>query len=144
MLFSADNKVNKLCAEGMEMEGKGDFAASLQLFTAAWDIAANDAEKCIAAHYLARRQPDAAAKLQWDNTALAHALRVTDTAINGVFPSLYLNIGKCHEDLGNRDLALEHYTKALAHINELEDDGYGNMLRRGIEKGIERVSGTIL
>lgn len=55
-------------------------------------------------------------------------------------PSLYLNIGKDHEDLGDKASALNYYRQAREFAAYLEDDGYGNMLRRGIEAGIERVS----
>ncbi|MBS1778762.1 MAG: tetratricopeptide repeat protein [Bacteroidetes bacterium] len=144
MLFDPDNAVNKLCAEGMEMEGKGELTASLQLFTRAWDLAGNDAEKFIAAHYLARRQEDIAGKLYWDTIALTHAQKVTDTSVKGALPSLHLNIGKCYEDLGKYDLASEHYTQALAYANELGNDGYGSMIRKGIKKGIERIKDATL
>ncbi len=144
MLFDPDNAVNKLCAEGMEMEGKGELTASMQLFTQAWDIASNDAEKFIAAHYLARRQEDIAGKLHWDTIALAHAQQVEDKAVKAALPSLYLNTGKDYEDLGRHDLALAHYTQALAYADELGNDGYGSMIRAGIKKGIERISDTTL
>ncbi|MGN6476076.1 MAG: tetratricopeptide repeat protein [Flavipsychrobacter sp.] len=144
MLFDGDNAVNKLCAEGMEMEGKGDLAASLQLFTRAWDMAGNDAEKFIAAHYLARRQADTEGKLYWDAIALAHAQKVPDTSVKGAMPSLHLNIGKCYEDLGKYDLATEHYTQALAYADKLGNDGYGNMIRKGIKKGLERIKDATL
>ena len=55
-------------------------------------------------------------------------------------PSLYLNIAKCHEDLQEMDEAMKHYKLAQCFASFLDDDGYGNMIRAGIQKGLGRAS----
>src|SRR5215213_6609966 len=99
MEFNQDNKVVQLCATGMELEGKGKWAEASKHFEEAWHYAATDFEKFTAAHYVARHQKSTADKLKWDRTALTHALNINDESIKETFPSLYLNIGKCYEDL---------------------------------------------
>lgn len=51
-----DNAVVKLCAQGMQAEGAGRRGDARALFEQAWEIAGDDYERCIAAHYLARHQ----------------------------------------------------------------------------------------
>ncbi len=139
MQFDPENNVNKLCARGMQAEGEGKPEDASKLFQQAWDEAANDREKFTAAHYVARHQKSVADKLKWDEAALNLALKIGDEDIKGAYPSLYLNIAKCYEDLNEFDKAHENYILALNFTTSLLDDGYGNMIRAGINKGIERV-----
>ena len=139
MTFDPDNNVVKLCAEGMVMEGNGKPQEAGKLFFQAWSEATNELEKFIAAHYLARHQNSVADKLKWDKTALQSALTINNDTVKGTFPSLYLNIAKCYEDLDELDNAKMNYELALSFSDWLPDDGYGNMIKSGIMNGIERV-----
>jgi tetratricopeptide (TPR) repeat protein len=139
MQFDPNNKIVKLCAQGMEMEGKGNPEEASKHFLQAWNEATNDFEKFTAAHYVARHQKSVADKLKWDETALQLALKINDDTIKGTYPSLYLNIAKCYEDLNDFDNARKNYQLALLFTNLLPDSGYGNMIKDGIMKGIERV-----
>jgi tetratricopeptide (TPR) repeat protein len=139
MQFDPNNNVVKLCAQGMDMEGKGDQQGASALFIRAWNEATNDVEKFTAAHYVARHQKSIADKLKWDETALQLALNINDDTIKGAYPSLYLNIAKCYEDLNDFDNARKNYTLALSFTGQLTDDGYGNMIKEGIMNGIKRV-----
>lgn len=140
MQFDPENQINKLCAQGILLEGEGKPNEAAALFNQAWNKATNATEKFTAAHYVARHQQSVADKLKWDEVALNFAFEVEDQEIKGVYPSLYLNIAKCYEDLGIFDKARENYQSALSYTNFLPDDGYGNMIRAGINNGIERVS----
>jgi len=140
MEIDPHNNVVILCDKGMEMEGKGRPEEASKLFMQAWNQATNDFEKFTAAHYVARHQNSVAGKLKWDETALQLALQINDDTIKGAFPSLYLNIGKCYEDLNEFDNARTNYDLALSFANLLTDDGYGKMLKRGILKGLERLT----
>jgi len=135
MMFELDSPVVELCARGMETGGKEGDA----LFAEAWEQATTDIEKAIAAHYVARSQQSAADKLSWDETALAHALEADQSLIGGFYPSLHLNIAKGYEDLGQTETAMAHYLAASRHAAQLPDDGYSNLIRGGIQNGIERL-----
>jgi hypothetical protein len=139
MQFDPNNPIVKLCAHGMELEGEGKPAEALAVFQQAWDEAADNQEKFIAAHYVARHQDNAADKLKWDETALSLALNIKDETIKGTYPSLYLNIAKCYEDLHDFVKARENYQLASKFTGFLPEDGYGNMIRAGIANGIERL-----
>jgi tetratricopeptide (TPR) repeat protein len=139
MLFDQQNPINQLCAQGMQLEGEAKHEEAAKLFLQAWSEASNTGEKFIAAHYVARHQNTVADKLQWDETALSLALELDAPEIKGAFPSLYLNVAKCYEDLKDFDKAAENYQSALECTRFLLDDGYGNMIRSGIKSGLERV-----
>jgi tetratricopeptide (TPR) repeat protein len=140
MQFDPNNKVFKLCAEGMGKEAEGKPGEAAQLFAQAWELATNDLEKFTSAHYVARHQKTVANKLKWDKTSLNLALKINDEQMKGTYPSLYLNIAKCYEDLNELDNAKENYELALSFSIQLPEDGYGNMIRTGIRNGINRLT----
>lgn len=139
MQFDPDNNIVKLCAKGMSMEGEGKKEEAFRLFQLAWDQASNALEKFTAAHYVARHQVSVEDKLKWDEKALNSALKIDDDRIKGSYPSLYLNIAKCYEDLGLFNKAKENYELARSFVDYLTDDGYAKMIKSGIANGIERV-----
>ncbi len=140
MRFDDDNKILALCAQGMMLEGEGKNEEASRLFMQAWEEAENDFEKFTAAHYVARHQPAVADKLQWDMTALEYARRVDSDVVSATYPSLYLNIAKCYEDMNDRENAKSNYKLANSFVHLLPDDGYGNMIRNGVAQGMARVS----
>ena len=71
---------------------------------------------------------------------LQFALKLNDETIKGFYPSLYLNIAKCYEDMNDMELARSNYQTALSFSNFLPDDGYGKMIKTGILTGITRIS----
>jgi tetratricopeptide (TPR) repeat protein len=141
MQFDPNSNIIKLCAQGMDLEGKGEPEKAYKLFMQAWDESANDFEKIISAHYVARHQKNVKDKLIWDEMALQLALKMDEESMKTNYPSLYLNIAKCYEDLLDFPNARLNYQSALFFANALPDDGYGNMIRSGIQKGMERVTG---
>jgi|SRR5690606_21072352 tetratricopeptide (TPR) repeat protein len=140
MQYDKNNKIVKLCASGMELEGQGKNTEALELFFQAWIEARNDLEKFTAAHYIARHQNNLLDKLKWDQTALSLALKINDANVKGALPSLYLNVAKCYEDLNDFINARKNYEEAKLFTEFLPLDGYGNMIRKGITNGLDRVS----
>ena len=132
------NKIVQLCAMGIELEATKPEEAKA-LFMQAWNASSNDLEKCIAAHYVARHQSSTEEKLQWDKTALEFALKIDGSHIKSYYPSLYLNIAKCYEDMNDHDNASVNYQNALNYENNLPEDGYGQMIRSGIRNGLKRI-----
>ena len=139
MHFDPNNSIVQLCSRGMEMEGEGNKQAAGEIFQRAWEESTTDMEKFTAAHYVARHQDDVAGKLAWDTVALTQALAIRDAEVLSVLPSLYLNTAKGYEDLGDFDQAMQHYRLADSFTAHLPDDGYGQLIRIGIQGGMERV-----
>jgi hypothetical protein len=134
-----DNPVIRLCALGMEAEGEGRPEDARQLFLQAWSQSSDDFEACVAAHYVARHQLTPEAGLRWNEESLARAEAVSDGRVDGFYPSLYLNLGKSHEQLGHVVAAQRFYALAAEASDVLGDDGYGRLVRRGIAAGQNRL-----
>jgi hypothetical protein len=137
-----ENAIVKLCAAGMDAEGRGDMLEAQRLFTEAWMTAHDDFEACIAAHYVARHQTRAEDRLTWNETALRLAEAVGDKRVEGFLGSLLLNVGRAHEDLGNLADAGRFYGLAADRAAALCSDGYGRMVRKGAAAGLRRLGVT--
>src|SRR5882672_572744 len=123
MEFNPHNNVIKLCLQGMAMEEKGNPEEASRLFLQAWGESTNDFEKFTAAYYVARHQKKVSDQLKWLETALHSALNVNDDAVKGAFPSLYSNIAKCYEELGDLDNAKKNNELSISFKDKLSDSG---------------------
>ncbi len=123
MEFDPRNNVVKLCIQGMSMEETGKPEEAARIFLQAWNEATNDFEKFLAAYYVARQQKNVRDKLKWLETALQFALKVNDDAVKGAFPSLYLSIAKCYEDVGDQNSAKKNHELAISFKNKPSDKG---------------------
>jgi rifampin ADP-ribosylating transferase len=107
----------------MEMEGKDQPEEAGRLFLLAWNESTNDFEKFLAAYYVARHQENPSDKLKWYETSLQFALKVNNEMVNGALATLYANIAKCYEDIGDADKAIKNYELAESFKNILTDKG---------------------
>lgn len=123
MEFSPNNKIVKLCLQGMGREENGEAEAAGKLFLQAWQEATYDFEKFISAHFLARHQQHVADKLAWLETALQFALEINDDSVTSALPSLYSSIAGCHEDLGDPDKAKRNRDSAASIQDKPSDKG---------------------
>jgi hypothetical protein len=134
------NPVVKLCAQGMEEESRGNLQEAARLFANAWHQSSNDFERCIAAHYVARHQSTAQLSLHWNQEALDCASRINDERVAEFFASLYLNLGKSHEDLANQDAARQLYERAAEKLGSVPAGPYRDIVQDAINRGFRRVS----
>ena len=139
MQFDPENNIVKLCAKGIMTEGEGKVLEAYELYQQAWDLAQDGFEKFTAAHYLARGKKDPLENLKWNEIALNHALLLNNDFAITCYPSLYLNVGKSYEDIGDFTQAMRNYLLAETYTDKLPEDGFGNMLKLGIVAGIKRV-----
>ncbi|GAA2368703.1 hypothetical protein [Streptomyces carpaticus] len=130
-----ENAVVALCAEGM---ATGDDA----LFLRAWEVAADDWERCVAAHYVALSRPEAAQRLRWNRRCLELADAVGDARVAGFYPSLHASLGRAWEDLGEVAAAREEFERAAGRAGVLGEDAYGASLREAIAEGLRRTGGV--
>jgi hypothetical protein len=106
------------------------------------DPAADALHRVAVAHHLADLQDDPRAELAWDQRALAAAEGVSDERVRAAgvgapvrafYPSLHLNLGESYRKVGDLDAAREHLARGRACAGALDDDGYGRMIRAGLD-----------
>ncbi|WP_433803836.1 hypothetical protein [Actinomycetospora sp. CA-084318] len=103
--------------------------------------------RCALAHYAADLEPEVADELRWDERALAAADEVvpgqqTPLDVGSFYPSLHLNLGDAHRRVGDLATARDHLARARACVDVLPDDGYGRLIRGGIERLGERLESS--
>jgi hypothetical protein len=132
---------------GMALSHAGERDAGRRVFEALWeDIGGEDGDplhRCAIAHAMADVQDDPASELVWDLRALAAAEHISDlraaeagmtASVASLYPSLHLNLGECYRKLGQPEPAAEHLRRGLAAAGALPDDGYGRMVRGGLDR----------
>lgn len=107
----------------MAMEEKGSAEEASRIFLQAWNEATNDFEKYLAAHYVARHQSNVTDKLKWLETTLQFALKVDDPSVKSAYPSLYANIAKCYEELGDSTNAKTNHELDISFRGKPADAG---------------------
>ena len=134
-----NNPVVKLCAQGIDVEMKGRRDEAQSLFLQAWELRQDDVDACIAAHYLARHQESLAETLRWNELALTHGIRASADSVRSFYPSLYLNLGKSYEDLGDLSRARGLYDQGEQCLDDVPSGGYGEVVRQGLHNALQRV-----
>lgn len=135
-----NNPIVRLCVEGMQAEAAGKAGKARLLFIKAWEQKQNDFEACIAAHYVARHQETPQDTLTWNQVAVDRASLLEGEEIEAFYPSLYLNLGKSHEDMENLQTARKYYELADSAASALAQNRYGNTVRDAIARGLQRVA----
>lgn len=130
MEIDPTNPVVALCAAGMAVEGDSD--AAQRLFAQAWDARTDDYDASIAAHFIARHQPNDADRLHWNALAAEHAERLQDGRARSLMASLYLNLADSLLVTGDLVAARDVVTRARARLADLPEDGYRDFVALGI------------
>jgi hypothetical protein len=133
--------------QAVQLGHQGEREAARLLLAELWDEIGGEQgdplHRCTLAHGMADVQDDVREELLWDRRALAAADLLTDARlaqagvslpVAGLYPSLHLNLSECHRKLGDLDRAREHLRLAQATIGALGDDGYGQLIRDGLER----------
>ncbi len=123
MEFDPNNPIVQICLQGMAMEAKDQPAEAGKLFVLAWNQAANDLEKFLAAYYVARVNKSLQDKLSWLETALQLALKINTATVKSALPSLHKNIAECYEALSDAANAKKHHELAISFKDILYDSG---------------------
>jgi hypothetical protein len=134
---------------------QGRRAAAVLMFGQIWDEIGGEQgdplHVCVLAHAIADVQDDVHQELAWDQRALAAADALTDerTAqagvalpVAGLYPSLHLNLADCYRRLGDLDHARKHLHHARAGIDALGDDGYGQLIKAGVDRLTEQLTAS--
>ena len=118
-----NNPVVALCVAGTQAEFRGQTGQARGLYRRAWELAGDDFEACVAAHYMARHQSDPEQRMHWNLLALQHAEASSDGRVRAFYPSLYVNMGYACELLGQIEQAQRYYEQAAALGLEHDPNG---------------------
>ncbi len=121
--FDFNNHIIKLCMTGMGWEESGNSNDALAMFQKAWQETRDDYERFIASYHLGRIQKSTKDKLKWMETSLQFALKINDENVISAYPTLYLNIAKCYEELGDSENAKINYDLATSAKGAPTDAG---------------------
>ncbi|MCM3716938.1 NAD(+)--rifampin ADP-ribosyltransferase [Fictibacillus phosphorivorans] len=121
--FEPNNVVIKLCISGMNMEDDGNVEGATTMFHQAWHEAKDDYERFIAAYHLARIQKSITDKLKWMETSLHCAKNINNENVKSAYSTLYLNIAKCYEELGDSENAKKNYASSNSYLGAPSDQG---------------------
>jgi thioredoxin-like negative regulator of GroEL len=100
---------------GTQAEFEKRVGDAQRLYKEAWDSAADDYEKCIAAHYVAHLETEPHAALEWNLAALNYARQVQSELVKKFFPSLYVNLGHSYKVMGDAEQS-DYYFKLAADL----------------------------
>ena len=138
-----------LILEAIGLAQTGDRTTGRQALLACWEQTdpTEHAFRCVLAHYLADMEDSVDDEVAWDTTALAEYahLRGDDLAgvgipdAAGLAPSLHLNLGDGFLRQGRTAEAAEQLHAGLGAVAALGDDGYGRMIRDGLDRLASRI-----
>lgn len=132
-------------------DNDADRAAKRARFAVIWAELGDDADpihRCILAHYMADVQDAPEDSLLWDQRALEAAKGMDEDefaatlpglVLESFFPSLHLNLAQDYDKLARPDDARRHLVLARESFDDLPEDGYGRMIRNGVERLEEKV-----
>ena len=139
-------------AAGVELAQRGEREEAVSLFTQLWEAIGPNGDpfcRCGLAHSMADVQDTPEQELVWDLRALEAADLVTeerlkevgvDGTVQGLYPSLHLNLGDVHRRLGDFEQAEQHLMLGRAAADALWDDEYGRMIRGGLDRLAARLA----
>jgi hypothetical protein len=133
--------------EAVQLNHGGNREAARRMLEEIWEGIGGEQgdplQRCTLAHGMADAQDDVEQELLWDRRALAAAGLITEEriaeagvtlSVEGLYPSLHLNLSECYRKLGDLDQAREHLKQAEATIGALGDDQYGQLIRDGLKQ----------
>ena len=138
-------------AEAVELGQTGRAAEARELFTQIWSELGPDGDplhRVTVAHHMADLQEDPHEELAWDLRALDAVDGVTDQRaadagatgpVAAFYPSLHLNLGEDYRRIGDAEAGRRHLELGRAAAGALPDDGYGQMIRGGLEGLAQRL-----
>lgn len=110
----------RLCLAGTTAEFERRLDDARALYAQAWDAAADDLDRAVAAHYIGHLETDPDSALRWHLTALESAQK--DQRGLELMGSLLVCVGGAYEALGHVDEAESYFALAAEHgVNHQRD-----------------------
>lgn len=141
-------RIGQAMALGQQV-GRAEARAAFSEIWAEIEVDGDPLHRCTLAHHMADVQDDPREELAWDLRALEAAESVSDERaaaagatgpVAAFYPSLHLNLGEDYRKLGNVPEARRHLDLGRRAASTLGDDGYGSMIKAGLERLAERLA----
>ena len=140
-----DDRLNDEMMAAVARLQAGERAAARADLLALWsrsEAAPDPYVRSALAHFIADTQDDPEIELEWDLKALAAAVVDSDAedfapaspALAAFLPSLHLNVGDAFRRTGDLRQARRHADAGGRAAVALDDDGYGRMIRAGLDR----------
>jgi hypothetical protein len=133
----------------IQISQSGNKEKARKLFNRIIPLLGNDPlHNCIFAHYMADVQNELEKELYWDLKSLEYLDKLTDERLKqfnptlnqkGFYASVYLNIAEDYRKSNMIESSKKYINLAEKSIHELDDNGYGNMIKQGIERIKEKI-----
>lgn len=121
--FDSKNKIIGLCMLGMNMEEQGDSEGAMAILIKALNESTDDFEKFVATYQIAKYEKNIPEKLKWLEKSLQYAIKSEDYGIKSTLPTIYFDIAKCYEELGESEKAKINYELSNLYNTEPKDEG---------------------
>lgn len=147
---SGDDLMDRL-AQAIAFLQRDDRAQAGALLEQLWAEVGDDGDalhRCAIAHQIADVQDDLGSELRWDLRALAAAESISEerlastgaaTTVEGLFPSLHLNLADVYRRLGDDANARLHIEQGRRKCGALPDHTYGTMVRDTLDRVEQRL-----
>jgi hypothetical protein len=145
-----DSVMNRV-GEAIALIQHKDRAGARSLLMDLWEEVGGNGDalhRCAIAHQLADVQDELDNELGWDLEALAAADALSDdrlaaagaaATVQGLYPSLHLNLADVYRRLGDRAHAQVHIQLGRRFCEGLPDDDYGQMIRAALDRVVQRL-----
>ena len=121
--FDPNNNIIKLCMMGMSLEDSDKAEEAKTMFHKAWNEAADDYEKFIAAYHFSRQQKNVTDKLEWLMTSLQYAQNIDDDNVKSAYSTLCADISRCYEQLHDPENKNRYYELSELYKGVISDKG---------------------
>jgi len=140
--------------EAIALGQQNDRGGARALLEALWSEVGSHGDplhRCAIAHHLADAQDELTHELAWDLEALRAVKSITDdrlhasgaaTTVEGLLPSLHLNLADVYRRLGDQKRARQHLELGRRSCTALPESDYGAKIREALDRVAQRLSDT--
>lgn len=123
-IFNPQNKIIRLCMLGMNLiEEQGDFEEGMDTLKKALSESENDFDRFIVTYKTAKYEKESSIKLRLLEECKQYIIKSDDYGVKSTFSTIYLDIARCYEELGDLEKAKANYELSDLYNTNPCDEG---------------------